>query len=138
MAGTDDPVFLRLTGPAGREFRLAREHGRSFARGKQSLLVLGGPKSDETNVAHPELNDPATPATDLADITGVCLVKGQEPLPNVRGVGEMDDRLLIERIEVELRGAGGTPTRRFERTGPVWLGLVCGLCLELAEAADPQ
>jgi hypothetical protein len=137
MAGTDDPVYLRLTGPSGREFRLKHAHGRTLRRGKEDVFVFGGPGEAETNVAHPELNDPSHPALDLAAIDGVQLTKGFEPLPNVRGVGEMDDRLLIDRIEVDLHTDARPEPWRFERSGPLWLGLICGLGFELAPAGDP-
>jgi hypothetical protein len=137
MAGTDDPVFLQIGGPGGRDYRLEKRHGRSFQRGKQSVLMLGGAKDSATNVSHPELNDPGAPSMSLDAVSTVRLIKGQEPLPNVRGVGEMDDRLLVERVEVELRCAGGAPSRHFERQGPIWLGLVCGLSIELSEVSKP-
>ena len=95
--------------------------------------MFGQPDSPDTNVAHPELNDPTMPALDLRGIHSVRLVKGLEPLPNVRGLGEMDDRLLIEEIEVTIHAKGQEP-RRFYREGPHWLGLICGMVLELAPA----
>ncbi len=138
MAASDDPLFLRLQGPQGREFRLEMARGRSLRRATTDVFVLGPPGAADTNVAHPELNDPTHPAIDLAGIEGVQLAKGLDPVPNVRGIGEMDDRLLIESAEVVLLGADGR-TARFRREGPIWLGLVCGLALSLprAEAGDP-
>jgi hypothetical protein len=135
MAASDDPLFLELCGPAGRSFRLAPAKGRSLRRGSEDVLVLGAPDASETNVARPDLNDPASPALALAGIHGVRLVKGFDPLPNVRGVGEMDDRLLIEEAEVCIFGSGGSRLR-FRRTGPFWLGLVSGLALELGRVDD--
>lgn len=137
MAGTDDPVFLRLGGPAGREFRLKRAKGRSFHRGEPMDLVLGDPKARDTNVAHPELNDPSSPGIPLEAVTSVALVKGLEPIPNVRGVGELDDRLLIELAKVTLHAEGEAAPVVFRREGPIWLGLVSGLFVELARAEAP-
>ena len=131
MAASDDPLFLRLSGPSGREFRLLRRRGKSLRRGKEDCFVLGPPDDPDTNVDQPQLNDPSSPALDLAGIDRVSLVKGLEPLPNVRGIGEMDDRLLLEQVEVSIQAKGVAPVR-FQREGPHWLGLVCGLSLELA------
>jgi hypothetical protein len=130
MAASDDPFFLRLTGPCGREFRLAEDRRKTFRRGSEDTFVLGPPDSRETSVSHPELNDPTNPALHLDGVERVTLVKGTEPIPNVRGVGEMDDRLLVEEAEVVIH-SGGTAAARFHREGPFWLGLVCGLTLEL-------
>jgi hypothetical protein len=130
MAASDDPLFLRLGGPGGRDFRLDLAKGRTLRRGSEDVYVLGAPGAAETNVAHPELNDPTAPALHLGDISDVQLVKGLEPLPNVRGVGEMDDRLLVERVSVRIEGDGGQ-SAHFARRGPIWLGLLCGLQLEL-------
>ena len=135
MAASDDPLFLRLLGPAGRELRLQLAKGKSLRRGRQDLYVLGSPDDPKTNVAHPGLNDPSAPALDLEGINGVQLVKGLEPIPNVRGVGEMDDRLLIDEAEVIVHAAGGARAC-FRRRGPFWLGLVCGLCLDLARVEE--
>jgi len=138
MAGTDDPVFLRLEGAGGREFRLDPASGKAFHRGKEHVLVLGSPDSDEASVSHADLNDPTRPAIALGAVEGVRLIKALNPIPNVRGVGELDDRLLVEEIAVELYGADGSEPVRFGRTGPIWLGLVCGLTLELERMADGQ
>jgi len=132
MAGTDDPVFLGLRGPAGREFRLALGHGKAFRRKGEERYVIGAPSDGKTNVACPELNDPTTPELDADAITGVYLCKRQEPIPNVRGFGEMDDRLQLDAIDVELVATSGS--RHFHRSGPLWLGLTCGLSCELAPA----
>jgi len=126
MAATDDPVFLRLLGPAGREFRLDLAHGKPLRRGAENVFVLGAPGDEAVNVAHPELNDPTAPPLGLDGIQGVALWKGVEPLPNVRGLGEMDDRLQVESIEVELHVQGRSEPVRHARTGPIWLGLLCG------------
>ena len=135
MAGSDDPLFLRLHGPCGRDFRLSPARGRALRRASEDVFVLG---SGDANVAHPELNDPSHPALALEQIEGAALWKGNEPLPNVRGIGEMDDRLLVAEACVEVHASGRAAPVRFTRQGPVWLGLVCGLQIELArEAAAP-
>lgn len=135
LAATDDPLFLGLEGPGGREFRLARRRGKSLRRGSEDLFVLAGPDEADTNVGAPELNDPNTPPIDLERIMAVYLRKGQEPIPNVRGIAELDDRVQIERVEVELH-AHGRKALRFACTGPVWLGLVCGERVYLAPADE--
>jgi hypothetical protein len=89
-------------------------------------------------VAHPELNDPLAPPLDATDIDGVFLRKGFDPIPNVRAVAEMDDRLEIIEAEVEIHVAGRSEPIRYCRQGPVWLGLICGLRLELRPAEDTQ
>jgi hypothetical protein len=132
MAASDDPLFLGLGGPAGREFRLDLAKGRSRRRGAEDVYVLGAPDDPETNVSHAELNDPTSPAIDADLVTGVYLRKDSEPIPNVRGVGEMDDRIEIGSVEVEIQAEGRPKAIRFQRGGPIWLGLVCGLRLELA------
>ena len=43
----------------------------------------------------------------------------------------MDDRLEVEAVEVEISIANDPRPRRFARRGPIWLGLVCGLLLEI-------
>jgi hypothetical protein len=126
MAASDDPLFLELLGPGGREFRLAPARGKALRRGQQDEFILAGPSHPDTNVAHPELNDPSAPALDASRILGVCLRKGMEPIPNVRGFGEMDDRLQLLTASVELHVQGEAEPRRFGRQGPLWLGLVCG------------
>lgn len=134
MAGTDDPLFLGIEGPQGREFRLAFAAGKSLRRGHEDVYVLAEAGDADVNVAHPELNDPTQPAIELAAVRGVYLRKGLEPIPNVRGFAEMDDRLEVGAAEVELHASGAPKPRRFARTGPFWLGLVCGLQAGLAEA----
>jgi len=136
MSATDDPVFLSLQGPCGRDFRLAQAHGRFLRRGHQDVFVLGPPGGAEVSVAHPELNDPTQPPLWLEGVERIVLWKGMEPLPNVRGVGEMDDRLLVEDVEVELHGEGRETPVRFQRKGPVWLGLLCGLRFEIPRAEE--
>lgn len=135
MAGSDDPLFLELVGPGGREFRLDLAHGKSLRRGAQDEFVLAGPSDADTNVAHPDLNDPTAPPLDASLVVGVCLRKGMEPIPNVRGFGEMDDRVQLLAVSVDLHVDGEAEPRRFERKGPVWMGLVCGQRLPLAPAA---
>jgi hypothetical protein len=131
LAATDDPVFLGLEGPDGREFRLARAKGHALRRGTEDHFVLGSPGDAATNVAHPELNDPTRPAIDAEAIARVYLRKGVEPIPNVRGLGEMDDRLEVERVEVVVVVAGNAPALHFARSGPLWLGLLCGAQIEI-------
>ncbi|MCZ6463488.1 MAG: hypothetical protein O7A09_04045 [Proteobacteria bacterium] len=131
MSGTDDPVFLRIMGPAGREFRLVLAHGRSLRRGAEDVFVLGPPDDPETNVAHPELNDPTRPPLALDGMESVAIWKGMEPLPNVRGLGEMDDRLEVDEVEVLVYAPDRAKPARFYRRGPLWLGLICGQSFEL-------
>jgi len=134
MAASDDPLFLELLGPGGREFRLELAHGKALRRGKEDEFILAAASDPDANVAHPELNDPASPQLDASRVLGVCLRKGMEPIPNVRGFGEMDDRLQILEASVELHVEGESEPRRYERQGPVWLGLVCGQRLPLGAA----
>jgi hypothetical protein len=131
LAASDDPLFLELHGPVGREFRLALAQGRALRRGADDRYVLGGVDDPDTNVSHPELNDPSYPPLDANGITGVVLRKGQDPIPNVRGHGELDDRLQIVEAEVELHVEGEPKPRCYMRIGPIWLGLVCGLRMAL-------
>lgn len=134
MAATDDPVFLGLRGPAGREFRLRLAHGKGMRRGRESVFVIGSPDDPATNLAQPELNDPTVPPLTVEGVTGVYLRKGFEPIPNVRGHGEMDDRLELVEVEVDLEVEARPKPLRFARQGPIWLGLVCGLHLEIPPA----
>lgn len=131
MSGTDDPIFLGLRGAAGREFRLRLGGGGSLRRGQEVYFVLGTPRDPAVNVEQPELNDPTSPPLEPDAISGVYLRKGLEPIPNVRGFGEMDDRVEVEQVTVEISAANETKPRRFERRGPIWLGLACGLLLEV-------
>ncbi len=132
MAASDDPVFLRLEGPSGREFRLQLAQGKSFRKGAEDVFVLAAPDDPDANVQHPELNDPTAPPIDAAGVSRVALRKGLEPIPNVRGLGEMDDRLQLVDVEVEIHAGGRPKPLRFTRRGPIWLGLVCGLSVDLA------
>ena len=91
----------------------------------------GPPEDAETNVKHPALNDPTSPALDVEAIEGVYLRKGTDPIPNVRAVGELDDRLEILGVAVEIHSEG-RPTQHFSRRGPIWLGLAAGLRFDLA------
>jgi hypothetical protein len=59
-----------------------------------------------------------------------------EPLPNVRGFGEMDDRLEIESAEIELHCSTLEAPRRFRRDGPIWLGIICGSSFELGPVQE--
>ncbi|MBW2417307.1 MAG: hypothetical protein JRH19_02110 [Deltaproteobacteria bacterium] len=134
MSGSDDPVFLRLSGPSGRDFRLALAKGKSLRRGAEDVYVLAAQGDPETNIRHPEFNDPTAPPLRAGGITGAVLLKGMEPIPNVRGVGELDDRLELIQAEVEIHAAGETEPARYRREGPIWLGLLSGLRLELEPA----
>ena len=138
MAGSDDPLFIELQGAFGREFRLAKARGKALRRGAEDVYVLGGPGDPDTNVGFPELNDPTVPPVALAGVIGVALRKGQEPIPNVRGHGEMDDRLQVLAIEVRLVPDDGGPVRRFAREGPFWLGLVSGERISIPPAGDAR
>ena len=137
MAASDDPLFLELLGPGGREFRLAPEHGKALRRGAHDEYVLAGKEAAACNVGQPERNDPRAPDLDATRVLGVCLRKGMEPIPNVRGFGEMDDRLQILHARVELHVEGAETPRVYEREGPVWLGLACGQRLPLEPVAEP-
>ena len=136
MAATDDPLFLGLRGPAGREFRLSPAKGHALRRGKEDHYVLAAAEAPETNVEHPNFNDPTQPALAAGGVAGVYLRKGLEPIPNVRALGEMDDRLEVEAVTVEVAAEGLAEPLRFARRGPIWLGLVSGLFLEIPPAAD--
>jgi hypothetical protein len=136
LSATDDPVFLGLRGRAGREFRLELAKGKTLRKNSEDRFVLGSPDDRETNVCHPELNDPTQPALDPDDIGSLFIRKGFDPIPNVRAMGEMDDRLEVLAVEVELDVAGSTAPIRFHRSGPIWLGLVCGLRLEIPRVED--
>ncbi len=138
MAGSDDPLFLGLRGHSGREFRLSLRRGKSLRRGAEDVYCLAAPDDPDVNVAHPDLNDPTSPSLDAAGLSSVFLRKGLEPIPNVRGLGEMDDRLQIMEAEVEIHAASLPKPRRFFRQGPVWLGLVCGLTVDLAPLEEPR
>jgi hypothetical protein len=134
LAASDDPLFLGVRGDCGREFRLEFQRGKSRRRGQEDLYVLGRPTAPSTNVDHADLNDPTQPELYADEITGVYLRKGTDPIPNVRGLGEMDDRLEITEAEVEIDAETRRNALQFVRQGPIWLGLVCGLSLELAPA----
>jgi hypothetical protein len=134
MAGSDDPLFLGFHGPDGREFRIRFARGASLRRGAEDVYCLGPADDAETNVAHPEFNDPTSPPIDASRIQSVYLRKGFEPLPNVRGLGEMDDRLEVIEAELTLYVAGRAKPLRHLRRGPIWLGLVSGLRLDLPPA----
>ena len=85
MAASDDPLFLGLRGPSGREFRLDLQKGRSRRRGHDDVYVLGSPEDPDTNIRHPEFNDPTAPVLDVDSIFSLYLRKGFEPIPNARG-----------------------------------------------------
>jgi hypothetical protein len=134
LAASDDPLFFGVRGRGGREFRLQPSRGRAFRRGSEDHFVLGAPDDPRTNVEHPDLNDPTRPALDAADIPSVYVRKGFEPVPNVRAMGEMDDRLGLAHVEVHIVGRDEAGPQRFARGGPIWLGLVSGLLLEIPPA----
>ncbi len=136
MAASVDPLYLGLHGPCGREFRLELQKGRARRRGHEDLYVLGQPEDPETNVEHPEFNDPTIPPIDAASVTGVYLRKGFDPIPNGRGVSEMDDRIEISEAEVEIESENAAKAIRFQRTGPIWLGLVAGVRFELQRSEN--
>jgi hypothetical protein len=138
MAASDDPLFLGLRGACGREFRLLPAQGVALRRASEDRFVLGAPDDPATNVAHPDLNDPTAPPLDADAVTGVYLRKGLEPIPNVRAFGEMDDRLEVVEAEVEIHSQGPPKPLRFTRRGPVWLGLVSGLCLEIPRSDEGE
>ena len=100
--------------------------------------MFGAPDDPETNVAHAELNDPTSPTAGRRRIISIFLRKGFEPIPNVRAVAEMDDRLEIVEVEVETHVAGRPKPLRHHRRGPFWLGLICGLRLEIPLVDDGQ
>jgi len=132
MSATDDPLFLHLHGPSGREFRLLLAHGQSLRKGSTDEYILGRAADGETNVEHPELNDPTAPAIDNRGIKRVSIRKGLDPIPNVRGIAELDDRVEIQMARVEIHATDGGPPTCYERSGPFWLGLSCGLSVALA------
>lgn len=131
LSASDDPLFLGLRGPGGREFRLALARGPFLRRGREDVFVLGPADDPDTNVANAELNDPTSPSIDAATIEAVYLRKGLDPIPNVRALGELDDRLEIAEVSIEVHAEGRPKPLRFERAGPIWLGLVCGLFVEV-------
>ena len=136
MSATDDPLFLHLHGPSGREFRLLLAHGQSLRKGSTDEYVLGPAGDADTNVEHAELNDPTAPAIDSKGVKRVSIRKGLDPIPNVRGIAELDDRVEILAARVEIHTAtDGAPTICYEREGPFWLGLSCGLSVALAPSA---
>lgn len=137
MAGSDDPLFLGLRGPSGREFRLRLAHGKSLRRGAEDRFVLAPAGDADVNVEHPQMNDPTAPALDAVGIASAYLRKGQEPIPNVRALGEMDDRLEVVSAEVLVYADGRAAPLRFAREGPIWLGLVGGLIWEIPPADGP-
>ena len=61
LSASDDPLFLGIRGEDGREFRLLLHDVDALRRGGEDVFVLGGPNDPETNVAHPEINDPNRP-----------------------------------------------------------------------------
>jgi len=137
LSASDDPLFLGVRGPEGREFRLAFARGPFLRRGHEDSFVLGAADDPDTNVASAELNDPTSPALDARGIEGVYLRKGLAPIPNVRGLGELDDRIEIVEVGIDIYAQGETKPLRFQRSGPIWLGLACGLCLEVPRI-DPS
>jgi hypothetical protein len=137
LSASDDPLFLGLRGPEGREFRLAFHRGPFLRRGHQDTFVLGAADDPDTNVASPELNDPTSPALDVRRIESVYVRKGLSPIPNVRALGELDDRIEILEVGVDIHAVGQAKPLRFERSGPIWLGLACGLEFEVPRIDPP-
>ena len=138
MAGSDDPVFLGIHGAEGREFRIRFARGPSLRRGAEDHYGLGPAEDADTNIANPTLNDPSSPPIDAARIQSVYLRKGFEPIPNVRGMGEMDDRLEVIEVELSVYAAGRAKPLRYLRRGPLWLGLVSGLRLDLPRVDEDE
>ena len=138
MAGTDDPLFLGLRGADGREFRIRFARGHSLRRGAEDVYGLGPPDDADTNIANPAFNDPSSPPIDAARIQSAYLRKGFEPIPNVRGVGEMDDRLEVLEVELSVHASGRPKPLRFLRRGPIWLGLVSGLRLDIPRVEEGE
>jgi hypothetical protein len=134
LSASDDPLFLGIRGEDGREFRLLFHDADALRRSGEDVFVLGGPNDPETNVAHPEINDPNRPPLDATRITSVYLRKGFEPIPNVRALGEMDDRLELDWAEVEIDAENEPKAALFLRHGPIWLGLRAGLHFEIPRA----
>ena len=138
MSGSDDPLFLGLTGASGREFRLKLAKGRALRRRQEDLFVLGAPDDPETNIDEAEFNDPTHPALACGEVASVYLRKGFEPIPNVRGVGEMDDRIELIEAEVDIYAEGRPKPVRHRRRGPIWLGLISGTRLEIPRVDDGE
>ena len=82
------------------------------------------------------LDDPTRPPIDAERITSAYLRKGFEPIPNVRAMGEMDDRLEVDWVEVEIDAENEPKAALFIRHGPIWLGLVCGCRFEIPRAVE--
>ena len=118
------PGFTRLL--FGDEF-----NGTALDRGHWCTRLPSGGGAPLSEAGHPEFNDPTAPPIDAASVTGVYLRKGFDPIPNVRGVSEMDDRIEISEAEVEIESESAAKAIRFQRTGPIWLGLVAGVRFEL-------
>jgi hypothetical protein len=131
LSASDDTLFLGLRGPAGREFRLALAHGSFLRRAREDVFLLGAAGHRDTNVAHPQLNDPTKPEIESSSIQSLYLRKGFDPIPNVRALGELDDRLEIVEVAIDVHAEGRSEPLRFRRSGPLWLGLVCGLSVEV-------
>jgi hypothetical protein len=138
LAASDDPLFLGISGGSGREFRLQLARGSALRRGSEDRFVLGAPDDPATNVAHPAFNDPTSPPLDAESVEGLYLRKGLEPIPNVRGLGEMDDRLEILEAEVEIHVRDRSEPIRYARQGPIWLGLVAGLRFEVPRVPERE
>jgi hypothetical protein len=47
----------------------------------------------------------------------------------------MDDRLELSRVEIEIYSGDAAAPQRFARTGPIWLGLICGLSFRIGRSA---
>jgi hypothetical protein len=137
LSGSDDPLFLGVRGAEGREFRLALARGAFLRRGHEDSFVFGAADDPDSNVASPELNDPTSPALDASTIEGIYLRKGLSPIPNVRALGELDDRIEIAEVAVDVHALGQAKPLRFERSRPLWLELAYGLQFEVPRV-DPS
>lgn len=138
LAASDDPLFLGLRGACGREFRLNLARGKPLRRKASDHFVLAPPGDADANCASPELNDPTAPPLDIGAVEGVYLRKGVDPIPNVRAVGELDDRLELVEAEVVIHCADAPAPVRYLRSGPLWLGLNAGMLIELARLAPER
>jgi len=47
----------------------------------------------------------------------------------------MDDRLELAQVDIEIHSGDGAAPLRFSRSGPIWLGLTCGLSVRIGRSA---
>ena len=102
----------------------------------QVAVASPTPPDPRPGTAAKLLNDPTQPALDADRINEVFIRKGFDPIPNVRAVGEMDDRVGVLEAELEFFVTGQSKPIRYFRAGPLWLGLVCGLRFEMPRVDD--